>query len=247
MPSIHPCLGVAPFERDHPQRRVRAPCDLREGRPGGDRRGEIHGDDGARLMGDAATLARVKADFAATADLPRPRDRRVLQAPVARPRSRPCPCGMRLRVRIWLVIAALNGALAVALGAVAAHALAQRLNVHELSLFETAARYHMYHALALGLAALAMQGAATRRALCAACAFMGGIVLFSGSLYLYALTQRTGSSSSRRSAASRSSWAGCCWRWPPRGSAHERRARPCRRRRASQVSAWHLRSATRGA
>jgi uncharacterized membrane protein YgdD (TMEM256/DUF423 family) len=94
---------------------------------------------------------------------------------------------MRLRVRIWLVIAALNGALAVALGAVAAHALAQRLNAHELSLFEAAARYHMYHALALGLAALAMQGAATRRAFCAACAFMGGIVLFSGSLYLYAL------------------------------------------------------------
>jgi uncharacterized membrane protein YgdD (TMEM256/DUF423 family) len=96
---------------------------------------------------------------------------------------------MRLRVRPWLAIASLNGALAVALGAVAAHALSQRLGAQALSVFETAARYHMYHALALGLAALAMQGGATRRAACAAWAFLAGIVLFSGSLYLYALTQ----------------------------------------------------------
>ncbi len=91
-------------------------------------------------------------------------------------------------MRIWLAIAALNGALAVALGAVAAHALSARLSAISLSLFETAARYHMYHALALGLAALAMQGGASGGARCAAWAFLSGILLFSGSLYLYALT-----------------------------------------------------------
>lgn len=91
-------------------------------------------------------------------------------------------------MRTWLVIAALNGALAVALGAVAAHALSARLDAHALELFETGARYHMYHALALGLAALAMQTPAARTANWAAWCFFAGIVLFSGSLYLLALT-----------------------------------------------------------
>jgi uncharacterized membrane protein YgdD (TMEM256/DUF423 family) len=95
---------------------------------------------------------------------------------------------MRLRMKVWLVVAALNGALAVALGAVAAHALSDKLDAPAMSLFETAARYHMYHALALGLSALAMQGDAARRALWSAWLFLAGIVLFSGSLYLYALT-----------------------------------------------------------
>jgi uncharacterized membrane protein YgdD (TMEM256/DUF423 family) len=91
-------------------------------------------------------------------------------------------------VRIWLVIAAINGALAVAAGAFAAHGLAGRLDPHALSVFETGARYQMYHALALGLAALAMQGAAARMANWAAWFFIAGIVLFSGSLYVLALT-----------------------------------------------------------
>ena len=55
-------------------------------------------------------------------------------------------------------------------------------------IFETGARYHMYHALAIGLAALAMQGDAARRAQCRRALFLAGIVLFSGSLYLLALT-----------------------------------------------------------
>ena len=91
-------------------------------------------------------------------------------------------------MRIWLVIAALNGALAVALGAFAAHGLSNRIGPDALGWFETGARYHMYHALALGLAALAMQGGAERAARWSAWAFLLGIVLFAGSLYLLALT-----------------------------------------------------------
>lgn len=92
-------------------------------------------------------------------------------------------------MRLWLVIAALNGALAVALGAFAAHGLAGRLDDHALTLFETGARYHMYHALALGLSALAMRDAEARSvARWSALVFLGGIVLFSGSLYGLALT-----------------------------------------------------------
>jgi uncharacterized membrane protein YgdD (TMEM256/DUF423 family) len=95
---------------------------------------------------------------------------------------------MRLRVRLWLVIAALNGAMAVAFGAFAAHGLSQQLDSHAIGIFETGARYHMYHALAMGLAALAMQTKAARTATWSAAFFLAGIVLFSGSLYALAVT-----------------------------------------------------------
>jgi uncharacterized membrane protein YgdD (TMEM256/DUF423 family) len=88
----------------------------------------------------------------------------------------------------WLCTAAVLGALAVICGAFAAHGLQARLSPDAREIFETGARYHMYHALAIGLAALAMRGEATARARWAAILFLAGIVLFSGSLYLLALT-----------------------------------------------------------
>src|SRR5579863_9576658 len=83
--------------------------------------------------------------------------------------------------RIWTGIAAINGGLAVMAGAFAAHGLKAHLSADALSVFETGARYQMYHALAMALAA---QIGAQR----AAWAFMAGILLFSGSLYLLAVT-----------------------------------------------------------
>lgn len=91
-------------------------------------------------------------------------------------------------MNVWLVIAAINGGLAVASGAFAAHGLQGRLDTQALQTFETGARYHMYHALAIGLAALAMRDAAAGPATSAAGFFLAGILLFSGSLYLLALT-----------------------------------------------------------
>ena len=91
-------------------------------------------------------------------------------------------------MRAWLLTASLMGALAVVCGAFAAHGLAARLNSDARQIFETGARYHMYHALAMGLAALAMRGEAVARASWAAMLFLAGIVLFSGSLYLLALS-----------------------------------------------------------
>ncbi len=91
-------------------------------------------------------------------------------------------------MNLWLVVASVNGALAVAAGAFGAHALQARLDPHALQVFETGARYHMYHALAIGLAALAFRGASASSARISALFFLGGIVLFSGSLYLLALT-----------------------------------------------------------
>lgn len=84
----------------------------------------------------------------------------------------------------WLAVAAVNGFVAVAAGAIGAHGLSS-LDAHALQTFETAARYQMYHALAIGLAAVALHN---RFATLACVLFTAGIVLFSGSLYLLALT-----------------------------------------------------------
>ena len=92
----------------------------------------------------------------------------------------------------WLAVAAVNGLLAVAAGAFAAHGLSGRLDARALGLFETAARYHMYHALAIGLSAFARRDAAAGAATVASAFFLGGILLFSGSLYLLALTGMKG-------------------------------------------------------
>ncbi len=88
-------------------------------------------------------------------------------------------------MNVWLFIAAVNGFAAVAAGAFGAHGLQGRLDAQALTIFETGARYQMYHALATGLAAMAPRSSATHLA-CAL--FLAGIILFSGSLYLLALT-----------------------------------------------------------
>ena len=90
--------------------------------------------------------------------------------------------------RTFAIFGAASGFIAVAAGAFGAHALKARLSSEMLVIFETGARYQMYHALAL----LAVAWAATRwpgRATTASGAcFMAGTVLFSGSLSLLAFT-----------------------------------------------------------
>jgi uncharacterized membrane protein YgdD (TMEM256/DUF423 family) len=78
---------------------------------------------------------------------------------------------------------ALNGLLSVAAGAFGAHALKERLDDRSLEIFETAARYQMFHALAMVLC-----GVLATRATAAGWTFQVGIVIFSGSLYALALT-----------------------------------------------------------
>jgi uncharacterized membrane protein YgdD (TMEM256/DUF423 family) len=90
-------------------------------------------------------------------------------------------------MKSWLVIAALNGAVALLCGAFAAHGLQGRVAAHAQDIFQTGARYHMYHALAMGLAAFAIKDRAARPARLACALFLGGLVLFCGSLYALAL------------------------------------------------------------
>jgi uncharacterized membrane protein YgdD (TMEM256/DUF423 family) len=88
----------------------------------------------------------------------------------------------------WLFLAGVNGAAAVLMGAFAAHAMATRFPANAVGAVSTAAHYHLMHALALGLAALAARGKPKSWANIAALLFQIGIILFSGSLYLWALT-----------------------------------------------------------
>lgn len=88
----------------------------------------------------------------------------------------------------WILLAAVNGFLAVAAGAFGAHGLKEVLTADRLDVFEVAARYQMYHALAILLtASLSMRMPAA--SLNWACIlFQLGIVLFSGSLYALSIT-----------------------------------------------------------
>jgi len=77
---------------------------------------------------------------------------------------------------------------AVALGAFAAHGLKATLSPELLAAFETGVRYQMYHAFALFAAAWAWRQWQARLFAVAGGLFCAGIVVFSGSLYILALT-----------------------------------------------------------
>ena len=88
-----------------------------------------------------------------------------------------------------MLVGALINLLGVAGGAFGAHALRSRLSPDMLAVFETGVRYQMYHGLAVLLVALAIgQFGAARLLLVSGWSFVGGVVLFSGSLYALALT-----------------------------------------------------------
>ncbi|MBW4608435.1 MAG: DUF423 domain-containing protein [Hassallia sp. WJT32-NPBG1] len=93
--------------------------------------------------------------------------------------------------QIFLSIGAILGGLSVAGGAFASHALREKISERSLEIFETAARYQMYHALALLLVALLLsiyQQSPPPTLLASGWLFIIGITLFSGSLYALSLT-----------------------------------------------------------
>jgi uncharacterized membrane protein YgdD (TMEM256/DUF423 family) len=95
--------------------------------------------------------------------------------------------------RFFLAAAAVSGLLAVALGAFGAHALKTRFEpladgARRLEWWATAAQYHLIHALALGLVALTLLHHDSSAGRVGGYAFLGGMLLFSGSLYTMTLT-----------------------------------------------------------
>jgi len=95
--------------------------------------------------------------------------------------------------RLWLMMAAANGFLAVALGAFGAHGLKGLLEsvpdgAQRLQWWQTAAQYQLAHALALGLVAALAPHVTGRAPNLAGWLLTAGIVLFSGSLYAMTLS-----------------------------------------------------------
>ena len=84
----------------------------------------------------------------------------------------------------WLITASILAAIAVAAGAFGAHGLKKLVESQYLDTFKTGAQYQFYHALAIGFASLISQFVDNVWIKRANQAFLIGIILFSGSLYI---------------------------------------------------------------
>lgn len=96
--------------------------------------------------------------------------------------------------RLFIVIGALSGFLAVAAGAFGAHALRARLAPEMIDVFQTGVTYEMYHALALVAVGILLARFSSEGSVWLSSAgwlFIAGSILFSGSLYLLAVTGTT--------------------------------------------------------
>ena len=90
--------------------------------------------------------------------------------------------------RVWIAAGAAFGLLAVLAGAAGVHTLRNVLDTDALRIFETAMRFQMFHALAL-LAIGALSSRWTSGLVNAAgWLFIAGVLIFSGSLYILAIT-----------------------------------------------------------
>jgi uncharacterized membrane protein YgdD (TMEM256/DUF423 family) len=92
-------------------------------------------------------------------------------------------------IKIVLSCAAFSAMLSVLLGAFAAHGLKSKLSDTLLSTFQTGVQYQMYHSLALILLVILYRQMPQSLLVYSAGFMFAGIILFSGSLYMLALTQ----------------------------------------------------------
>lgn len=91
--------------------------------------------------------------------------------------------------KLFITLASLSGMLAVIIGAFGAHGLRGKLDDYAMGVFETAVQYHFYHALALlavGVIALSQPHSTLLKS--SGWLFLLGTVIFSGSLYILAIT-----------------------------------------------------------
>ncbi|HEY3389024.1 MAG TPA: DUF423 domain-containing protein [Prolixibacteraceae bacterium] len=87
-----------------------------------------------------------------------------------------------------LTIAAISGLLAVILGAFGAHALKGIIGPEMLETYKTGNQYHFYHTFALLMTGILMNFNQTKALRWSAYLFMTGLILFSGSLYVMAIS-----------------------------------------------------------
>ena len=92
-----------------------------------------------------------------------------------------------------ITLAAVTGLIALLLGAFMTHTLESSITKELLAAFQTGVSYHMYHSLAmLAVSVLHLQFPHAQLLKLSAYSFLLGIILFSGSLYILALTDTHG-------------------------------------------------------
>ena len=91
--------------------------------------------------------------------------------------------------RKWILVSAVLGGLSVAMGAFGSHGLSGVLSPEDFDIYRIAVRYQMWHTLAI-LAVVMVSEIYSIRLDRILWAFLLGIVLFSGSLYILVLTQQ---------------------------------------------------------
>jgi uncharacterized membrane protein YgdD (TMEM256/DUF423 family) len=92
-------------------------------------------------------------------------------------------------MRLFLSLGAIGGFLGVALGAFAAHGLQKRIDPHMIEIFQKGVQYQMYHIFALLAVGLLLKFFPDMGLFnTAGWFFLAGIILFSGSLYVYSTT-----------------------------------------------------------
>ena len=97
--------------------------------------------------------------------------------------------GHKSMAKLFITLASLSGMLAVTFGAFGAHALRDKLDGDLMRVFETAVQYHFYHSLALlAVGVIALNQPQTVMLKSAGWLFLLGIAVFSGSLYILAIT-----------------------------------------------------------
>ena len=95
--------------------------------------------------------------------------------------------------RLLLLVAGVLGFSGVALGAFGAHGLRRRLEpladgAQRMQWWQTAAQYHLVHAVAVGLASMVAARSPSAAAVVAGASFVAGVLVFSGSLYVMTVT-----------------------------------------------------------
>ena len=91
-------------------------------------------------------------------------------------------------MRIFLTAGAISGALAVLLGAFGAHLLKQMISPDMLEVYKTGVQYQFYHTFALLGVGILMSFKSTKTLKWSGYLFITGIIVFSGFLYLLAIT-----------------------------------------------------------
>jgi len=90
--------------------------------------------------------------------------------------------------KVWIIIAGLAGFTGVTIGAFGAHGLKNIVSPESMEIYKTGVMYHLIHAVAI----LAIAICGNTKFFKSALFFLIGIILFSFSLYLYAVTQVIG-------------------------------------------------------